>query len=116
MTKYSNEKKEEALTRVSQVGVKKASEEINISAQTLYKWINESKKKTEYGKSEAFSTDGMRLLHNQVMSDTALTDRISQLEAENSTLRAELARVQASLTQMKATSIAILESIGGAWK
>ena len=41
MVRYTQEQKEEALKRVQELGVAKASEELHISTQTLYKWRNE---------------------------------------------------------------------------
>ena len=43
--RYTEEQKADALKRVGEIGAPKASEELHISIQTLYKWKNEGKGK-----------------------------------------------------------------------
>ena len=74
MVRYTQEQKEEALKRVQELGVAKASEELHISTQTLYKWRNEILIKIKED------------LRNET-DKAEPSARIEALEAENAVLR-----------------------------
>lgn len=96
MVRYTQEQKEEALKLVQELGVAKASEELHISAQTLYKWRNEVliKIKEDLGNeaNKAEQPEAHDELDHKVVKDlidptVELKARIEALEAENVVLR-----------------------------
>ena len=96
MVRYTQEQKEEALKLVQELGVAKASEELHISAQTLYKWRNEilikikedlSNEADEAEQSEAHDELDHKAVKELIDPTVELKARIEALEAENAVLR-----------------------------
>jgi transposase-like protein len=96
MVRYTQEQKEEALKRVQELGVAKASEELHISTQTLYKWRNEILIKIKEDlrneadkaeQSEAHDELDHKAVKDLIDPTVELKARIEALEAENVVLR-----------------------------
>lgn len=109
--KYSPEKKAAAVARMSEIGVQKTSEEMNISVQTLYKWRNEegapaadALKAPRKSKTVA-DTDDLKQL---IVNDKFLEKKITALEAENAALRDENKELRLANEKMKKAIIALL--------
>lgn len=101
MVRYTQEQKEEALNRVREIGVAKASEELHISVQTLYKWRNEVlvKIKEERQTKEAGELDPSTV--KALIDPTIeLKARVEALEAENMVLRERNEKMRTLLESM----------------
>ena len=96
--KYSAEKKTEALARMIEIGVQKTSEEMSISAQTLYKWRNEVKEAAvNGGRSDADTGSLLRVIENEKLHTAAM----QRLEGENAKLRSENAKLRQENSRLK---------------
>lgn len=98
--KYSQEKKAAAIERIAKIGVKRASEELGISVQTLYKWRNEGDSGTMRSRpvlSEAKTEE----LRQALLNDQFLESKVKQLEDQNHALRDENKMLRAKAAQMK---------------
>ncbi len=118
MVRYTAEQKAQALESIKSIGVTKASEELNISKQTLYKWNTEAKadqppaaSKTRKPRkklaAKAEKSEGKMKLVDQselqaLLSNDDLLEKINQLENENRSLRT----TNVKLKQMIANFIA----------
>lgn len=97
MKRYGEDIKAQALASIKAVGVKKTSEEMGLSIQTLYKWRNEGKKPSgSKGKQEGKTGDLLQLLKE----DHSLEKKIQQLEDENANLRKTLAQMKKAFVAM----------------
>lgn len=97
--KYNQEKKAAALERIAEIGVKKASVELGISVQTLYKWRNEGDGGTSRrpAQSEAKTEE----LRQTILNDQFLESKVKQLEDQNHALRDENKMLRAKAAQLK---------------
>jgi transposase-like protein len=104
MPKYDAEKKAMAVARMAEIGVQKTSEELNISAQTLYKWRNEEK-----GGIAAILADvGRDDLRQLIANDKILEEKVSRLEGDNESLRDENKALRDKYAQLKKAVIALI--------
>lgn len=97
MKRYAEEIKTQALAKMNSIGVKKTSEEMGLSIQTLYKWRNEGKapsKAKEQGKGN--SAELLQL----IKADDNMAKKIEQLEEENTQLRKTVSRLKKALAAM----------------
>lgn len=99
MIRYTREQKENALSRVHEIGVLKTHEETGISIQTLYKWRAESNVADDSG-------DGRKKVqkneYQALLDDDAIANKINRLEEENAEL------IAANL-QLKKALLSLLE-------
>jgi len=97
MHRYTNEEKEHHLQRADEVGVAKASEEGNVSIQSLYKWRNTRKLTQQSGDaSHSHASTDLDLIKDE----EELKKRIRQLESENAVLYKKCVRYQKALTAL----------------
>ena len=97
MKRYGEDIKAQALASINAVGVKKTSEEMGLSIQTLYKWRNEGKKPSaSKGIKEGKSDDLIQI----IKEDAGLQKKIQQLEEENANLRKTIARMKKAFAAM----------------
>ena len=110
MVRYTQEQKEEALKRVQELGVAKASEELHISTQTLYKWRNEIlikikedlRNETDKAEpSEAHDELDHKAVKELIDPTVELKTRIEALEAENAVLRVRYENMRMLLESMR---------------
>ena len=97
MKRYAEEIKTQALAKMNSIGVKKTSEEMGLSIQTLYKWRNEGKapsKTKEKGKGN--SAELLKL----IKAEDNMDKKIEQLEEENTQLRKTVSRLKKALAAM----------------
>lgn len=98
--KYDQERKASALERIAEIGVKKASEELGISVQTLYKWRNEGDGGTMRSRP-AQSEAKMEGLRQALLNDQFLESKVKQLDDQNHVLREENKMLRAKAAQLK---------------
>ena len=93
--RYKPEQKAEALKSVEEIGVAKTVEALKVSAQTLYKWRNETKAAQSPEQAAVAKTtfDAQELLEN----DRLLKEKIAQLETENKALHEALMKYRVAL-------------------
>jgi transposase-like protein len=101
VAKYTPAKKAEALVRMSEIGVQKTSEELNISVQTLYKWRNEDQNGSARVAQAGLDADALlQVIQNEELHATAvkrLEDEAARLKEENSKLRQENGRLRVAV-------------------
>ena len=98
--KYTVEKKAEALARMTEIGVQKTSERMNISVQTLYKWRNEGKDGVDAGPPNVDSDSLRQLIQNGEMHAATvkrLENEAERVREENTKLRQENARLRIAI-------------------
>lgn len=103
--KYSQDRKAEALARISEIGVMKTSEEMHISVQTLYKWRNEA------GSPEALPEQTNTVaeeLKQTIINDCFLEKKVATLEDENAALREENKELRKKTEQLRRAIITLL--------
>ncbi len=117
--KHPVDKKEAALQRMTEIGIPKASEEMHISQQTLYKWRNEAglpkaatkrasaTKKAAGSKKAAPATTSD--LHEAIINDKFLEKKVQSLETENAALRDENKELREKVGKMKKACIALMD-------
>jgi transposase-like protein len=97
MHRYTQEEKEFHLRRASEIGVAKASEEGNVSIQTLYKWRNALKTNPQNGEPTLKNT----LIDIELIKDEdELKKTIREISAENEVLVKKCIRYQKALTAL----------------
>ena len=80
--RYTAEEKKSILTRVEEVGVKKACEEFGVNAQSIYKWKRDAAPETP-----AESREDKPDMADLLSPVPELEARIKALEEENAMLR-----------------------------
>lgn len=98
--KYDVEKKAKAIARMSEIGVAKTSEEMNISVQTLYKWRSESQT-DDVATTPAQPNNDLNGLLQVIHSEERQAAAIKRLEEENCKLREENAKLLQENTKLK---------------
>ena len=97
MKRYGEDIKAQALASMNSIGVKKTSEEMGLSIQTLYKWRNEGKKPADAKEQlQGGSADLLQL----IKEDDSLIRKLQQLEEENANLRQTIARMKKAFVAM----------------
>lgn len=105
MSKYSIEQKQEAISLMEKMGVKKTGEELGISIQTLYKWRNEQKDRATGDAQPYADPDDVNQWDDEnalleTMSHDALEAKVRQLEEEVEALRQVNARLKKALSAL----------------
>lgn len=96
--RYTSQQKEEALARIAEVGVSKASEELGISAQTLYKWQRESKAEAMPLALDAqLPADVSQAIAAIQQDNQALLQKLESMERELAALRESNERLKNAL-------------------
>lgn len=104
MVRYTEEQKADALKLVEEIGVQKASEQLHIAVQPLYKWKNG-------GKQEAKKATPAKAKPAQKPSNTKLPGDMEKLLKETDGERANIAAIYAENEVLKEMNRKLREAL-----
>jgi transposase-like protein len=118
MIRYSNEQKAEALNLAAEIGVLKASEQLNISVQTVYKWKRDAedaanpsgragKSARKRGASSASAANDEDAAYDASPFDDGSKPSMKDLQTDNIRLIEENSMLKAENRRLK-SAIAVL--------